>query len=83
MVSCPELEFETVKQQDILWNWKRELPTEADKANARAFSYAQFSAFIAGMQKITIGASDENCNLRFLGSIQSIDIAESLVEQHE
>lgn len=80
MVSCPELEFEAVKQQDILWNWKREQPTEADKANARAFSYAQFSAFVAGMEKITIGASDENCNLRFLGSIKSVDVTDSLIE---
>lgn len=78
-VSCPDLEFEKVEQQDILWNWKHEQPTEADNANARAFAYAQFSAFVAGMKKITVGASDENCNQRFLGSIHSVSVAESLV----
>ncbi len=77
-VSCPALQFEKTVQQDILWRWKRDVPTEEDNANARCFAYAQFSAFISSMNKVTVGAADEDCNLRFYGSIDQVEIAETL-----
>lgn len=77
-VSCPSLQFEKVVQQDILWKWKREYPTPSDSANARANAYAQFSAFIAGMKKITVGAKDDSCSFRFMGNVHKVEIAESL-----
>ncbi len=77
-VSCPALQFEKTVQQDILWRWKRDVPTEADKANARCFAYAQFSAFVSDLNKVTVGAADEDCNLRFYGSIDQVEIAETL-----
>ncbi len=77
-VSCPTLQFEKIVQQDILWQWKREIPTEADKANARCFAYAQFAAFVSDLNKVTVGAADEDCNLRFDGSINQVEIAEHL-----
>ncbi len=77
-VSCPTLQFENTAQQEILWRWKRDIPTEEDKANARCFAYAQFSAFVSSMTKVTVGAADEDCNLRFYGKIDQVEIAEKL-----
>lgn len=77
-VSCPALQYENTAQQEILWRWKHDTPTEEDKANARCFAYAQFSAFISSMTKITVGAADEDCNLRFYGKIEQVEIAERL-----
>ena len=77
-VKCPSLQFEKIVEQDILWKWKRDSPTEEDRANARCFAYAQFAAFISSMSKISIGAADEDCNLRFYGNIHKVEIAEKL-----
>lgn len=77
-VRCPELKFEEVKHQPILWNWKREVPTDADKANARAFAFLQFASFVAGMDKITVGAFDDKCGQRFMGSIDSVEVSDGL-----
>ncbi len=77
-VSCPELQFENTAEQEILWRWKHDTPTEEDKANARCFAYAQFSAFISSMTKVTVGAADEDCNLRFYGGIDQVEISEKL-----
>lgn len=79
-VSCPVLNFEKVVQQDILWNWKHPEGsiTAADSANARAFAYLDFSAFIAGMDKISIGGKNSACADPFNGSIYQVEIAEKL-----
>lgn len=77
-VKCEALKFEKVVQQDILWRWKHDVPTEGDQANARANSFAQFTAFVAGIDKITIGASDGKCSGRFLGDIHIVEVAEQL-----
>ena len=59
-VSCPVINYEKVVQQDILWNWKHtaETITPADSANARGFAYLELSSFVAGMNKITVGAKN-------------------------
>ena len=77
-VSCPAIQFEKTVQQDILWRWKRDVPTDADKANARCFAYAQFAAFVSDIVSVTVGAADDNCNLRFNGQINQVEIAERL-----
>ena len=77
-LSCPALQFEKTVSQDIIWQWKHDVPTDEDKANARCFAYAQFAAFISSMNKVTIGAADDDCNLRFYGNIQQSQIAEKL-----
>lgn len=77
-VSCPAIQFEKTVQQDILWRWKRDVPTDADKANARCFAYAQFAAFVSDIVNVTVGAADDNCNLRFNGQINQVEIAERL-----
>lgn len=79
-VSCPAINFEKVVQQDILWNWKHPVGsiTAADSANARAFAYLGFSAFIAGMDKISIGGKNSACGDPFNGSIYQVEVAEKL-----
>lgn len=79
-VDCPALNFVQSVQQPILWNWKHPEGsiTDSDRANARAFSFLSFSAFVAGMNKITIGASDQTGNNRFVGRIFSVQIADKL-----
>lgn len=77
-VKCEALKFEQTVQQEILWRWKHDVPTDGDKANARANSFAQFTAFVAGMDKLTVGASDGQCSNRFLGDINMVEIAEQL-----
>lgn len=77
-VRCPELKFEEVKPQPILWNWKHDVPTDADKANARAFAFLQFASFVAGMDKITVGTFDDKCDQRFMGSIDSVEVSDGL-----
>lgn len=79
-VSCPDLSFEQVVQQPILWNWKHAegAITDADRANARAFAYVNFSAFIPGMDKITIGGKDASCTDAFAGEIYNVEISKTL-----
>lgn len=79
-VSCPSIGVNSLEQQPILWNWKHKEGsiTPADSANARAFAYLQFSAFIAGMNKITIGGKNVQCEAPFLGSIRQVEVAKKL-----
>lgn len=79
-VSCPELKFEKVVQQDILWNWKHATGaiTPSDSANARAFAYLEFSSFVAGMNKLTIGGKNSTCDERFNGTVYEVQIAYAL-----
>lgn len=79
-VSCGELGFEEVVQQDILWNWKHGAGsiTAADSANARAFAYLASTAFVAAMDTISIGSSNSNCENAFTGSIHHVEIANKL-----
>ena len=79
-VSCPAINFEQIVQQPILWNWKHAEGsiTESDRANARAFSFIPFSAFVAQMNKITIGAENQTGTKVFLGRIETVQIADML-----
>lgn len=79
-VSCPAINFDKVVQQDILFNWKHPAGsiTAADSANARAFAYLGFSVFIAGMDKISVGGKNSNCDDPFNGSIYQVEVAEKL-----
>lgn len=79
-VSCPSISFEAVEQQAILWQWKHQQGhvTPSDSANARAFAYVGFSGFVPEMDKISIGASDEKCAQRFLGTISHVEVADVL-----
>ena len=79
-VACPDLDFEQVLQQDILWNWKHAEGsiTAADSANARAFAYLASTAFVAGMDTISIGGRNSNCDEAFLGDIHHVEIADHL-----
>lgn len=79
-VSCPAINFDKVVQQDIIFNWKHPAGsvTAADSANARAFAYLGFSAFIAGMDKISVGGKNSNCDDPFSGSIYQVEVAEKL-----
>lgn len=79
-VSCPDLNFEQVVQQPILWNWKHAegSVTDTDKANARAFAYVNFSAFVAGIDKITVGGIDAQCTEGFNGEIYNVEISKTL-----
>ena len=79
-VSCPSLGSENEMQQNILWNWKHQTGniTPADSANARGFAYLEFSSFVAGMNKITVGAKNtDNVDL-FKGMIHKVQIANKL-----
>ena len=79
-VSCPVINYEKVVQQDILWNWKHtaETITPADSANARGFAYLELSSFVAGMNKITVGAKNSSSAEPFRGSISHVEIAPKL-----
>lgn len=79
-VSCPAIGVNMAVQQPVIWNWKHAEGsiTEEDKANARAFAYLNFSSFVAGMDKITIGGKNNNCDVPFLGSISCVEVAEKL-----
>ncbi len=79
-VSCPAIGVNSTVQQPILWNWKHSAGsiTPSDSANARAFAYLDFASFVAGMDKITVGGKNENCDVPFLGSISRVEVAEKL-----
>lgn len=79
-VSCPDLSFEQIVQQPILWNWKHAegAITDADRANARAFAYVNFSAFIPQMDKITLGGKDASCAEPFVGEIYQVEVSRNL-----
>ncbi len=79
-VSCPAINFEQIVQQPILWNWKHAEGsiTDSDRANARAFSFIPFSAFVAQMNTITIGAENRTGTNVFSGRIVNVQIADEL-----
>lgn len=79
-VSCPSISFEKTVQQDVLWEWKHAQGgiTAADSANARAFAYLDFSAFVPRMTKISVGGRNSNCDNPFSGSIYQVEVAEKL-----
>lgn len=79
-VYCPGIGVDTEVQQDVLWNWKHTSGsiTPVDSANARGFAYLNFSAFVAGMDKISIGGENTSCNKPFTGSIYNVEVADKL-----
>lgn len=79
-VSCPELNFEGVSQHPILWNWKHQEGsiTDSDRANARAFSFVSFTAFVPEMDKIAIGAKNQSGDGHYSGTIEKVEISEIL-----
>lgn len=79
-VYCPDIGVNSTVQQPIIWNWRHASGniTPSDSANARAFAYLNFASFVAGMDKITIGGKNNNCDDPFLGSINRVEVAEKL-----
>lgn len=79
-VSCPAIGVNSTVQQSVIWNWRHASGniTPSDSANARAFAYLDFASFVAGMDKITIGGKNENCDIPFMGSINRVEVAEKL-----
>lgn len=79
-VVCPEIGYSASLQQPILWEWRHAKGsiTPSDSANARAFAYLQFSSFIPGLQKITLGAKNEACASPFAGRVLKAEIAKKL-----
>lgn len=76
--SCPELGFEKIERQPIIWNFRRDTPTSVDSSYARGYAYLPFSAFVGGIDKIIIGGSDEAGKDKFKGAIYQIEIADHL-----
>ena len=77
-VNCPNLNFEEILSQDIIWNFRRDTPTPVDSSYARGYAYLPFSAFVGNMNKIVIGGSSESCENKFTGPIYQVEIAEKL-----
>lgn len=79
-LSCPELGFEKIVPQAILWNWKHPEGsiTDSDKANAQCFAFLQFSSFVPSMTHVSIGNIDESGESRFLGTIHKTQFAPTL-----
>lgn len=79
-VTCPDLGFSAGVQQPILWNWKHASGsiTPSDSANARAFAFNQFSAFIGDLKYMTIGAKNSRCEAPFAGQIFKVEFADRL-----
>lgn len=79
-VACPELDFEQLVPQPILWNWNHPdgSITESDRANAQSFAFIAFSSFTPDLNKITIGAMNENQDFKFEGRINRVEIANYL-----
>ena len=79
-VSCPDLNFVSIAQQPILWDWRHAAGsiTESDKANARSFAFVTFSAFVPEMKKITVGAQNQAGDNTFGGTISEVQVAAKL-----
>lgn len=79
-VTCPELSFSASAQQPILWNWKHASGsiTPSDSANARAFAFNQFAAFIGDMKYMTVGGKNNRCESPFAGQILKVEFADRL-----
>ncbi|MBO4984405.1 MAG: T9SS type A sorting domain-containing protein [Bacteroides sp.] len=79
-VKCPDLNFEQVINQEILWNFRRDTPTAVDSCYARGFAYLAFSAFVGNMNKIVVGGASDDCDNKFLGEIHQVEVADNLPE---
>lgn len=79
-VSCPSLSYQKVISQDIIWNFRRDVPTPVDSSYARGYAYLPFSAFVGNMNKLIVGGSSEAYANKFTGSIYQVEIAEKLPE---
>lgn len=79
-LACPELNFEGITNQDIIYNFRREVPTPVDTCYARGFAYLAFTGFVGNLDTITVGASDSSGSKRFRGSISIVEIADQLPE---
>lgn len=77
-VKCPSLNFEKILPQDIIWNFRRDVPTPVDSSYARGYAYLPFSAFVGNMNKIIVGGSSETCEDKFTGSIYQVQVAPKL-----
>lgn len=77
-VNCQSLNFEKVLAQEIIWNFRRDIPTAVDSCYARGYAYLPFSAFVGNMNKIVIGGSSESCENKFIGSVYQLEVAEKL-----
>lgn len=77
-VSCSDLDFEKVIHQDVIWNFRRDVPTAVDSSYARGFAYLPFSAFVGDMNTIIVGGGSGSCTNKFVGKIEKIEIAKSL-----
>lgn len=77
---CPTLDFQKSVPQPVLWNWRHPegSVTHADKANAQAFAFLEFSSFTPSLSKLTIGAADDLGTQKFNGSIKSVQVANQL-----
>ncbi|MCM1140189.1 MAG: hypothetical protein NC453_16610 [Muribaculum sp.] len=81
-VSCPELKFEKIVPQPIIWNWKHEESqiTESDRANAQCFAFLEFTSFIPSVHKVSVGSMDEKGTSKFQGLIKAVQFAPTLPE---
>lgn len=77
-VNCQSLNFEKVLTQEIIWNFRRDMPTPVDSCYARGYAYLPFSAFVSNMNKLVVGGGSESCGNKFTGSIYQVEIAEKL-----
>lgn len=79
-LKCPEINYEKSVPQSILWSWKHPEGqiTDSDRANARAFAFLEFSSFVPGVNKITVGAVDSSGKSKFSGNILKVQVADKL-----
>lgn len=79
-VSCSELNFEQIVNQEVIMNFRREVPTAVDTCYARGFAYLPFASFVGNMDKVLVGASTESGQDQFLGTIYHVEVADKLPE---
>lgn len=79
-VSCPEMGFEKIVPQPIIWDWKHAegAITESDRANAQCFAFLQFTSFVPSMTSVSIGCEDETGASRFHGTVHKTQFAPQL-----
>lgn len=81
-VSCPDLNFEKIVPQPILWDWKHAegAITDSDRANAQCFAFLEFTSFTPSMNKLSIGSKDSSGTSKFTGTIHNVQFAPTLPE---
>ncbi len=77
-VSCPDLNFETSVNQELIWNFRRDVPTQVDSSYTRGFAYLPFASFVGDMDTITVGASSAFGDDSFSGTIDKVEISDKL-----